>query len=224
MKAVATINVWSIQDAATPELWQAIEGVATRLSLNEGETLFNQGDKGDSIYVIERGEIEISVLSPSGRKLALDAMRDGEVFGEIALFNGDRTATATAQTDCVLRRARRADVLRAFREHPDLAFEFIDLLCDRLRWISAQLGERSFLPVPVRLANRLVYLADKFGGSDGAVSVSQSDLADFVGSTREAVARTLATWRKRNLVKLARGSIRILDREALESLADEYDE
>ena len=195
-----------------------------RTPLGAGEVLFSQGDAGDAVYVIERGEIEISVHSLDGRKLALDIQRAGEVFGEIALFGGDRTATATALTDCVLRRIRRADVLEALRHRPELALEFIDILCERLRSLSRKLEERSFLPVPVRLASRLLYLDGKLGGAGGEVAVSQADLADFVGATREAVAKTLAIWRGRNWVALSRGSVHILDRAELEAVAASFRE
>lgn len=208
----------SILSTATQELRRLIEATAVRVTLAEGAVLFSHGDAGDALYVIERGEIEISVHSVDGRKLALDMMRSGEVFGEIALFGGDRTATATALADCTLRRIRRADVLEALRHRPELALEFIDILCERLRALSAKLEERSFLPVKVRLASRLLYLDRKLGG--GEVAVSQADLADFVGATREAVAKTLAVWRTRKWVGLARGSVRILDREALESIVE----
>ena len=160
--------------------------------------LFSQGDPGDLFYVIEQGEIEISVLANDGRKLALDILRDGEVFGEIALFGGDRTATAAALADCVLRQIRRADVLATLRRKPDLALDFIAALCDRLSSLSRKLEERAFLPVSVRLANRLLYLDAKLGDA-GRVTVSQADLADFVGATREGMAKVLAVWRSQQL-------------------------
>ena len=93
-----------------------------------------------------------------------------------------------------------------------------------MRALSRKLEERSFLPVPVRLASRLLYLDGKLGGVGGEVAVSQADLADFVGATREAVAKTLAVWRGRNLVSLSRGSIRILDRAELEAVAASFRE
>jgi CRP-like cAMP-binding protein len=198
-----------------------MEAAAVRTTLRGGEVLFSEGDVGDAFYVIERGEIEISVHSIGGRKLALDILCAGEVFGEIALFGGDRTATAMALGACELRRIGRAEVLAALRRQPELALDFIDLLCDRLRIVSRKLEERVFQPVPVRLANRLLYLDEKLGG---AVSVSQSDLADFVGATREAVAKTLAIWRRRKWVALSRRSVRIIERAALQGVHAAFEE
>jgi CRP/FNR family cyclic AMP-dependent transcriptional regulator len=117
---------------------------------------------------------------------------------------------------------RRADVLAQMRTRPDLALEFIEILCERLRVVSRKLEERAFLAVPARLASRLVYLADKVGPArDGAIPVTQSELADFVGATREATAKTLGDWRSRGWIALARGSVRVLDRAALEALGEE---
>ena len=187
-----------------------------------GEVLFSQGDAGDAVYVIERGEIEISVHSLDGRKLALDIQRDGEVFGEIALFGGDRTATATAPpTRAPPHPPRRraggaAPPARArarIHRHPLRA----------AARAQRKLEERSFLPVPVRLASRLLYLDGKLGGA-AAVAVSQADLADFVGATREAVAKTLAVWRGRNWVALSRGAIHILERNEIEAVAATFRE
>ncbi len=158
----------TILGSATRELRLAIEATASRVTVAAGTPVFDHGDPGDALYVIEKGEIEISVHSLDGRKLALDVMGEGEVFGEIALFGGNRTAAAAALTDCVLRRIRRSDVMAAVRKDPELAFDFIDVLCGRLRALSEKLEERSFLPVPVRLANRLVYLDRKFGAGRAA--------------------------------------------------------
>jgi CRP/FNR family transcriptional regulator, cyclic AMP receptor protein len=210
--------IGSILSTAPRELRRAIESTAVRTTVRAGELLFDQGDPGDAFYVIESGEIEISVHSRDGRKLALDVLSSGEVFGEIALFGGDRTAAAVALSDCALRRMRRADVMGAVRREPELALDFIDVLCQRLRALSAKLEERSFLPLPVRLANRLLYLDEKIGAG-GPLMISQAELAELVGATREAVAKTLSIWRARDWIALSRGSVRVLDRAALQGLA-----
>lgn len=213
----------SIFSGATQELTAAIEAVGVRRKLHAGVVLFSEGDQGDALYIVQQGAIEISVHADDGRKLALDILRGGEAFGEIALFGGNRTATARALEDCALLAIHRADVLESFRHRPDLALQFIDLLCVRLRDLSDKLTERAFRPLPGRLASRLLYLDVKVG-RDGQVAVSQSDLADFVGATREGVAKVLATWRLQNWVALARGSVCILDRAALERIGRGFDE
>jgi CRP-like cAMP-binding protein len=208
-----------ILSGASAGLRQIVEGLAKRVHYEAGTTLFMQGDAGDTVYLVRDGEIEISVLSPAGRRLALDVMRKGDLLGEIALFGGSRTATATTLKPCLLDQVRRADVLAAIRERPELALQFIDLLCDRLRSVSAKLEERTFMALPARMASRLLHLDGKIGDGSGSVPVSQAELADFVAATREGVAKTLAEWRDLGWVALSRGKVRILDRRALESAA-----
>ena len=210
----------SIFSAASPELKAAIERSAVGVTLAPGEFLFSQGDEADSFYILDEGEIEIGVLSPGGRKLALEIMTPGEIFGEIGLFAGKRTASASAIGRARLRRVRRSDLLAAIRTEPDLALQFIDILCERLRVVSEKLEERSFMPLPARLARRLLHLAEKLAPADGVIPVSQSALADFAGATREAVAKTLAVWRARGWVGLSRGAVRVVDKAALQVIAE----
>jgi CRP/FNR family transcriptional regulator, cyclic AMP receptor protein len=214
----------SIMADASPALRAAIERAAAPVTLEPGTVLFNQDDAADALYILDQGEIEISVLSPGGRKLGLEIMTPGEIFGEIGLFAGRRTASATALGPARLRRVRRADLLAAIKSEPDLALQFIDILCERLRIISEKLEDRWFLPLPTRLARRLLHLAEKLEAANGRIPVSQTDLADFAGATRESVARTLAVWREQGWVKLSRGAIQILNRTALEALAASEDE
>lgn len=219
-----TMGERSIFSSATPELKAAIAGTAVAISLPAGTVLFSQGDEASSFYIVDEGEIEIGVLSPEGKKLTLEVMTPGEVFGEIGLFAGRRTASATAIGPVRLRMVRRRDLMEAIRAEPELALQFIDMLCERLRVVSEKLEERSFMPLPARLARRLLHLADKLAPAGGVIPVSQAALGDFVGATREAVAKTLAVWRARGWVGLSRGAVRILDKHALEILAESADE
>lgn len=209
----------SIFTDASPELRRAIERAALPVTLAPGAHLFEQGDAADSFYILDAGRIEISVLSPGGRKLTLDIMMPGEVFGEIGLFAGKRTASACALGPARLRSIRRADLVAAIRSDADLAQQFIEILCERLRVVSEKLEERAFQPLPVRLAGRLLHLHDKLGAGSGVIPVSQAELADFVGATREAVAKTLAIWRAQGWVTLSRGTVKVLDRATLAEMA-----
>jgi CRP-like cAMP-binding protein len=204
---------------APTDLRRLVEDLATRVRYEAGATLFRQGDEGEAFYLVREGEIEISVLSPTGRRLALDVMRTGDVLGEIALFGGSRTATAIALKPSVLDEVRRSDVLAAIRARPELALQFVDLLCERLRTVSAKLEERAFMALPARVASRLIHLDRKIGDGGGGVPISQADLADFVGATREGVAKVLAEWRGLGLVSLSRGTVRIVNRPALVAVA-----
>ncbi len=209
---------------ASPQMKVVIDRVATRVTLAQGVALFRKGEDADSFYILDDGEIEISVTSSEGKKLSLEVLTSSEIFGEIGLFAGRRTADATALRDSRLRRIRRVDVLAAIRTEPDLALQIIDLLCARLRVVSEKLEERAFLPLPIRLARRFLHLADKYAPNGAMIPMSQADLADFAGATREAVAKTLAVWRDRGWITLTRGAIHIRDRAALDVLASSDEE
>jgi CRP-like cAMP-binding protein len=209
---------------ATAELRAALERAAMAVTLAPGDSLFLQGDDADALYLLDQGEIAISVLAPSGRKLGLEIITEGEIFGEIGLFTGRRTASATALGVARLRQVRRPDLLALIRPEPDLALELIELLCARLRVMSERHEDRAFLPLSTRLARLLLRLQLKIGKADGSLPVSQAELADFTGATREGVAKTLAIWRGQGWIRPGRGTLRILDRAALEAVAASPDD
>ncbi len=194
---------------------------ASEITLKRGEVLFEQGDEGDALYAILSGALEVSFLAMSGRKLSLDLMRPGEVFGEIALFDsGPRTATVLAAEESQVLRVRRRDVMQQIKIHPDLAVDLIRLAGKRMRWMGAQLNEQVFLPMPVRLARKLLHLAGPQIEPSTRIMMSQSELAEFVGATREAVSKTISTWKRDNVVEASRGGLMIHDFDALRELAD----
>ena len=153
-----------------------IDRVATRVVLPDGAVLFRKGEDADSFYILDDGEIEISVTSVDGKKLSLEVLTTAEIFGEIGLFAGRRTADATALSPAKLRRVRRTDVLAAIRTEPDLALQMIDLLCARLRSVSEKLEERAFLPLPARLARRFLHLSEKYADRGGTIPMSRPTL------------------------------------------------
>nr|WP_321253668.1 Crp/Fnr family transcriptional regulator [uncultured Ruegeria sp.] len=206
---------------ASDRLKAMLTAQATEISLNDGETLFEQGDEGNALYAILEGTLEVSFLAMSGRKLTLTLMRPGEIFGEIALFdNGPRTATISAAEPSRVLRVLRNDVLRQIRQHPDLAEDMIRLAGLRMRWMGSQLNEQVFLPMPIRLARKLLHLSELQDNPAGRITLSQSELAEFVGATREAVSKTISTWKRDNIVQASRGGLLIQDFDALQELAE----
>jgi len=206
---------------ASEGLIRLLDSLAVEVELKEGEVLFEQGDVGDSLFAIISGTLEFSVLSREGRKLSLDVMRPGELFGEIALFDpGTRTATVTALEPSRVRGVKNPDVLRAIRETPELGIDMIQLAGERLRWMSSQLNEQVFLPMPARLARKILYLTVDPSEALSTLKLSQAELAEFVGATREAVSKTLSVWKRANVIESTRGGLHVLDRDALQVMAD----
>lgn len=185
--------------------------------LTPGEVLFDQGEFDDRLYILDDGLLEVSVLSASGRRLALNQLSPGSVFGEIAILDpGPRTARIEALKPSRLRALRHRALMDAISRSPDLAAEMLSLAGQRLRWLSSQMEEQVFLAPAARLASKVLFLMD----DAGQVRMSQEKLADFVGVTREVVSKTLAEWRREGLVDIARGRIDVLDVEALELMRE----
>ena len=141
-------------DFANPAIFGRLPEVSKELILDlaiaeqfeTGETVFLQGDPGDALYCVLDGMVEISVLSPGGRKLSLNLVKPGELFGEIAALDNDvRTSSAIAMQASRLARVDRSDLLDLMRRKPEISFELIAGLCGRLRWISRQVEDQTFL-------------------------------------------------------------------------------
>lgn len=185
-----------------------------------GQDLFRQGDAGDAIYLLKSGSLEVSTLSEDGRKLALNILRGGDIFGEIALLDGGRrSATVTALEDSVALRVSRQRMLSEFSTNPGLAMELMGLLIQRVRWISGQLENHALNSLEIRLARRLIYLAEQLPDGHGHIAVSQSELADHVSATREAVSKKISQWKLLGVVDIGRGKIYVLNGRALYEIA-----
>lgn len=205
---------------ASPELVALLNNISVVVKRPPNTLLFSENDAGDALYIVGQGAVEISVLSGEGRKLGLEIMRRGSVFGEIALFDpGPRTATAITMDACTLYEVRNVELLRAIRATPELSLELLRLAGSRMRWMNMQLHEYVFLALPARLARKLLHLTAEAGDATKAFSLSQSDLADFAGATREAVSKTLSVWKQKGIVEPGRGKLTVLDRDALRQIA-----
>jgi CRP-like cAMP-binding protein len=206
------------------EFLSRLVDLASVIERKKGDVLFMHGDRGDALYVVETGAVEISIVAASGKKLSLNVMKEGDVFGEIAVLDqSSRTATARVLTTSRLLRVSHQNIVELIERQPHVALELIRILCERLRWATEQLEDRSFLPFAVRLAKRLLFLCDQLPGSNDAARISQSELAEFLGASREITSKTLNKWREHGWVAISRGSIRIVDRSVIETMAVAHD-
>jgi CRP-like cAMP-binding protein len=186
------------------------------------------GSQHDSMIAVLSGDVKISVPSAGGREVVLAVLHTGEVFGEIAMLDGKhRSADATALTACTLAILHRRDVLAALERNPAAWLGLIEVLCRRLRQTDQHLVDLALLEVPARLARTLLRTQDgvagaaraKPGGSD--LRLTQRDLANMVGATRESVNKWLREWQRRGIVRVKGGAITIADRPALQAAARE---
>ena len=185
--------------------------------LTAGETLFLKNEAADALYAVARGEICICTSTDDGHQLTLNLLGAGDVFGEVALLDGQpRTADAVATEATELLMIRRRDFLDMLSDQPKIAIAMIEILCQRVRWMSSRMEETNFLPVSARVARRLADLADSYGDQ---IMTTQDQLAVFANTSRETVNRQLRVWKREGLIELGRNRIRLLDRQALDIVA-----
>ena len=202
-----------------PATLERIAALATQKSYRRGEIVFSAGDAGDSLFGVVSGRIRISTGNADGREIFLNIMEPGDSFGEIALLDGGtRTATATATEAAELVSIRREPLFELLAREPKTALELLRLCGERLRWTSGLLEDWSFLDVPARLAKRLLSLGELHGEDSAGgrvVRISQEELANFLGVSRQAVNEQLQDWKARGWVSLGRGTVTVRDAAAL---------
>ena len=186
------------------------------------QEIFAKGDPGDCLYGVLSGRVRIYSTSPEGSEIMLNVMENGELFGEIAILDGrPRTASAEAMECADLLRIHRDHFVPYLKANPDLMLGMLSLICDRLRWTSSTIEDTAFLCFPARIAKRLLFLADHYRRPeerDITVPISQHDLGNMVGASRETVNKQLALWRSAGILETGRGALVIRNREALREL------
>jgi CRP/FNR family transcriptional regulator, cyclic AMP receptor protein len=205
------------------EALEQLSRYAKHSILKRGATICSKGDPGNSMFAVISGTVKISVSSADGRSAILNLIGPGELFGEIAVLDGQaRTADATANTNCEIFAIDRRDFLPFVRSQPTLAMKFIELLCMRLRWTSDQVEQVILQDLPGRLASALIRLTDKYklAPAGRTIAITQQEISEMVGMTRESINKQLRVWAARNWVRLEHGAIVVLDPEPLQELAE----
>ncbi|QDL94417.1 Crp/Fnr family transcriptional regulator (plasmid) [Paroceanicella profunda] len=197
----------------SPAAREKIAAIGTMRRPRAGETLFFKGDTADGLYLVRRGQVAISVTDETGRRMTLNMLGSGDVFGEIALLDGQaRTADAVVIEDAELFFVPRSTFLRLLAADSSLAVQVIELLCARLRDVSARMEDRGFLTLPARLARRMAVLVEDYGSE---ILISQEELALLAGATRETVNRQLRRWQAEGHISLGRRRITVHDTDFL---------
>jgi len=195
---------------------------AKHATLKRGASICSKGDPGNSLIAVVSGTVKISVSSPDGRSAILNLIGPGEIVGEVAVLDGQaRTADVTANTNCEIFVIDRREFLPFVRSQPALAMKFIELLCARLRWTSDQVEQVILQDLPGRLASALIRLTEKHKLAQGGrtIAITQQEISEMVGMTRESINKQLRAWAARNWVRLEHGAIVVLDAEPLQALA-----
>jgi CRP/FNR family cyclic AMP-dependent transcriptional regulator len=206
-----------------PDAFDQLCRYAKHTTLKRGATIFSKGDPASSLVAVISGTVKISVSSADGRNAILNLIGPGEIFGEIAVLDGQpRTADCTANTNCEIFIIDRREFLPFVRSQPALAMKFIELLCTRIRWTSDQVEQVILQNLPGRLASALIRLTEKYKLAPGGrtIAITQQEISEMVGMTRESINKQLRVWAARKWVRLEHGAIVVLDPEPLQELAE----
>ena len=208
-------------EALDEEGTRALRAGVQDVKLGRGDRVFDEGDEGDQLYVVLEGKIKLTRTAPDGRENLLSVLGPGEMFGELSLFDPrPRTSSAVAVTDAHLA-ALGHDYLRHWLTgRPEVAMHLLRALAQRLRRTNDVMADLVFTDVPGRVAKALLDLADRFGEEhDGGLEVhhdlTQEELAQLVGASRETVNKALADFSARGWLQLHAKSVLILDRDRL---------
>jgi len=211
--------------ALDEEAASAVSSSMASVALPKGEVLFTEGEPGDRLYVIISGKLKLGRTAPDGRENLVAVLGPGEMFGELSLFDpGPRTATASALTDSTLMGLGHHDLRPWLAGRPEVALHLLQALAQRLRRTNESVADLVFTDVPGRVAKALLDLSNRFGeerdeGLRVAHDLTQEELAQLVGASRETVNKALADFAGRGWLRLEARAVVLLDRERLERRA-----
>lgn len=199
-----------------------IEHIAVNKRFNKGELIFSEGDDGIGFFLVASGLIKIFKVSSEGKEQILHIFGPGEPFGEVPVFSGQQfPASAEAITETRLLFFSRTAFVNLISYNPSLALNMLAVLSLRLRQFTVQIENLSLKEVPGRLAAYLIYVADEQGGEDSiSLNISKGQLASLLGTIPETLSRIFTRMSNQNLIEVKDRTIRLLDRERLEELAE----
>ncbi|MGR9044775.1 MAG: Crp/Fnr family transcriptional regulator [Gammaproteobacteria bacterium] len=190
------------------------------------EIIFFKGDEGGQLYAIISGTVRINTLSEEGKEITLAIYEPGDFFGEMAMFENERRiATAVMHTAGELLIIEHQKFMRFLEQSPKIAVKLIQSMCKRLKETTLLLENTLFLTLPVRLAKKLLLLAEyhglkKEGGLLIDLKLSQSELGNLVYCSRESINKLLRDWKESGIIEFNNGFITIKQIAALEKIAE----
>ncbi|MHC9295411.1 Crp/Fnr family transcriptional regulator [Mycobacterium sp. LTG2003] len=206
-----------VSPSAVAALAQQLEPV----SFPRGKVIFVEGEPGDTLFIITSGKVKIGRKSVDGRESLLTLMGPSDMFGELAIFDpGPRTSTVTALTDVHAVTMSRSVLRSWIADRPEIAEQLLRVLARRLRRTNDNLSDLIFTDVPGRVAKQLLYLAQRFGSREGGSlrvdhELTQEEIAQLVGSSRETVNKALSDFAQRGWIRVQGKSILIDNTERL---------
>jgi CRP/FNR family transcriptional regulator, cyclic AMP receptor protein len=190
--------------------------VAVPRSFPAATRVFHEGDHSDACYIVRSGSFRVTREHSDGRAITLATLGPGDIFGELAMLDGEvRSASVEALSDGELLALPASEVRGLLARHPDITVKLVAALVRRLRAANERISRQSFQTVPSRVAGVLSQLvAEETPGMEGSevtIRMNQSDLAQLAGTSRESVSRFLADLERAGIVRPGRGRVTVLD-------------
>ena len=190
--------------------------------IQKGGVVFLQSDPPDEFYIVKTGLVSILLGSSDGREMVINEIRPGDYFGELGIITRNpRSTTAITRTDCTLLVFTRQAFTDILDTEPLLARRILVITAERLRRSSERESALAFLDAQARLA-RLLLQMDKVTYEKGYITISQEELAQRTGLTRQTVAKALGRWRRSGWLITGRGHILLLRHSELSNLETEW--
>ena len=201
-----------------------IRSYVLRKRVQRGALIFAKGDPGSSVMAVLDGSVRISVSTINGHEVVLAQVSRGDLFGELAVIDGQpRSANATAVENCELMVIERRNFLPFILSYPEVAIKLLELMSARLRQSNEQIEDVMFTGLPVRLARAILKLVKMTGCDVGPLRlvITQRELSQMIGVSREATNKELRIWEKRGWIRLDHGALTVLNGRALSRINDE---
>jgi len=200
----------------SPDELERISRVAVPRSFPKGVRVFHEGDQSDACYIVRSGDLRVTREHPDGRAIALATLGPGDIFGELAMLDGEaRSASVEALSDCELLALPASDVRALLASNAEITVKLVIALTRRVRESNERISRQSFQTVPSRVAGVLSQLIAEEGASEGrdgiTIRMTQADLAQLAGTSRESVSRFLAVLDRAGVVRVGRGRVTVLE-------------
>lgn len=205
---------------------ESLAKYAKTKSFKSRGVICRRGDLGSQMYIIAKGRVTIITDSDEGKELALGFMNVGDVFGEIAMFDGgERTATVKAIEPTEILVIEKRDFIPFIEKEPKVAVQLLTTLASRLRSADEHFEDIFFRNLPSRLAKKFLGLAQDYGhetstGVQIDLKLSQGEIGKLTGATRESINKQMRAWEVDGLIDCQKGIVTIKDPEALEEISD----
>ncbi|MFV0633917.1 Crp/Fnr family transcriptional regulator [Demequina sp.] len=200
---------------------RSLIAMMTRIELAKGEVLFNEGDEGQALFVIVKGKVKMARTARDGRENLLGLLGVGDMLGELSVFDpGPRLSRAHAVEDSVVYELPKSVLDAWLDDHLEMSRHLMRALAQRIRRLSNSMADLVFSDVPGRVAKAILDLGHRFGRMErGHVTVrhglTQEELAQLVGASRETVNKALADFASRGWIDVHIGAVEVYEPERL---------